>query len=203
MRTARMSVQMPSPDLAVELLERDAFPLGRGLHDLRVDGMQVAIVRDMELDRRARAVAIEHVVDAALHIDDERHFDHHQIEFLAQVVFDIAFHLEDGLLRLFRSQQRTVVVRQDFFQFFVIADSRPCQIGFLIEDNGAMKFLLCGRIPRRRYAIHRGTGQGNCQRRKSQRWPQWSSWDLRRCVVTFRRVRVRVPRSPLLSALSR
>jgi hypothetical protein len=80
-------------DSAIELLEGDAFPLGRRLHDLRVDGMQVAIVRDVELNRGARPVAIEHVVDSALHIHDERHFDHHQVEFLAQVVLDIAFHL--------------------------------------------------------------------------------------------------------------
>ena len=70
-------------NFAIELLERDAFPLGRGLHHLRVDGMQVAIIRDMELNRRARPVTIEHVVDTALYIHDERHFDHHQVEFFA------------------------------------------------------------------------------------------------------------------------
>jgi hypothetical protein len=109
-----MSVQMPSPGLHVELLQRHPFPLGRRLHHLRVNGVQVAIVRDMELNRRARAVAIKHVVDAALFIHDERHFDHHQVEFLAEVVRDIAFHLIDGLLRFFRSQQGAVTLRQNF-----------------------------------------------------------------------------------------
>ena len=125
-------------NFAIELLERDAFPLGRGLHHLRVDGMQVAIVRDMKLNRRARPVAIEHVVDTALHIHDQRHLDHHQVEFLAQVVCDIAFHLEDGLLRLFRGQQGAVIPRQNLFQFFVIADSRSRQVGFFV-------FIQCKR----------------------------------------------------------
>ncbi len=89
-------------NFAIELLERDPFPLGRRLHHLRVDGMQIAIVRDMELHRRARPVAIEHVIHAALYIHDQRHFDHHQAQFLAQVVRDIAFHLENSLLRLLR-----------------------------------------------------------------------------------------------------
>ena len=102
-------------NFAIELLEGDAFPLGCGLHNLRVDGMQVAIIRNVELHRRARAIAIQHIVDTALDIDDEGDFDHHQVEFLAQVIFDIALHLEDDLLRLFRAQQRTVPARQDFF----------------------------------------------------------------------------------------
>ena len=102
-------------NFAIELLESDPLPLGRGLHDLRVDGMQVAIVRDMELNWRPRPVAIQHVVDTTFHIHDERDFDHHQVEFLAQVVFDIAFYLEDGLLRLFRRQQGAVTLGQNFF----------------------------------------------------------------------------------------
>ena len=117
---------------AIELLESDPLPLGCGLHHLRVDGMQVAIIRNMELNRGARAVAIQHVVDAALHIHDERNFDHHQVEFLAQVVFDVAFHLEDGLLGLFRGQQGAVTPGQNFFQFLIVADSRSSQIGFLV-----------------------------------------------------------------------
>jgi hypothetical protein len=35
---------------AVELLECHPLPLGRGLHDLRVDGVFAAIVRDMKLN---------------------------------------------------------------------------------------------------------------------------------------------------------
>ena len=56
--------------LAIEFLERDAFPLGRGLHDLGVDRVFVPVVGDVERDGRARAVAIEHVVDATLDVDD-------------------------------------------------------------------------------------------------------------------------------------
>jgi len=66
---------------AVELFEGHPLPLGRGLYDLGVDGMFVAIVRNMELNGSARAVAIEHVVDAALRVDDERNLHHHQAEF--------------------------------------------------------------------------------------------------------------------------
>ena len=68
---------------AIELLEGDALPLGGGLHDLGVDGMLVAVVRDVELNGRTGAVAVEHVIDAAFDIDDERDLDHHQVEFLA------------------------------------------------------------------------------------------------------------------------
>ena len=124
-------------DSAIELLEGDAFPLGRRLHDLRVHRMQVAIVRDVELNRGARPVAIQHVVDSALHIHNERDFDHHQVEFLAQAVLDIAFYLVQGLLRLFRGQQGAITLRQNFFQLLVIADSRPSQVGFLIQDKRA------------------------------------------------------------------
>jgi len=45
--------------------------------------MLVTIVRDVELDGRARPVAIEHVVDATFHVDDKRDLDHHQVQFLA------------------------------------------------------------------------------------------------------------------------
>ena len=102
-------------NFAIELLEGDAFPLGCGLHHLRIDGMQIAIVRNVKLYGRARSIAIQHIVDPALDIDDERNFDHHQIEFFAQVIFDIAFNLEDGLLRLFGVEQRTVTTRQHLF----------------------------------------------------------------------------------------
>ena len=67
---------------AFELLQGHPFPFGGGLHDLGVDGMFVAVVGNVELDGSAGAVAIEHVVDAAFRVDDERDFDHHQAEFL-------------------------------------------------------------------------------------------------------------------------
>ncbi len=39
-------------DLAAELFQRDSFPLGGGLHHLRVERMFLAVVGDVELDRR-------------------------------------------------------------------------------------------------------------------------------------------------------
>ena len=87
--------------LHVELLQRHPLPLGRRLHHLRVDGVLVAIVRDVELDGRARAVAVEIVVDARLLVHDEGHRNHHQVQFLAEVLFDVVFHLEDRPLGVF------------------------------------------------------------------------------------------------------
>jgi hypothetical protein len=43
--------------------------------------MFVAVVRNVELDGRARAVAVEHIGDAALSIDHQRDVDHPQVEF--------------------------------------------------------------------------------------------------------------------------
>ena len=87
--------------LHVELLQRHPLPLGRGLNDLGIDGVLVAIIRDVELDRRARAVAVEIVIDARLLVDDEGHGDHHQVQFFAEVVFDVLLHLEDRPLGVF------------------------------------------------------------------------------------------------------
>jgi hypothetical protein len=56
---------------------RTAFPLGGGLYDLRVDRVLVVVVVDVELDGRAGTVAVEHVVDAALDVHDERDLHHH------------------------------------------------------------------------------------------------------------------------------
>jgi hypothetical protein len=66
--------------------------------------MLVVIVVDVELDGRARAVAVEHVVDAALDVDDERHLDHHQVQFTAEILFNVLFDRVDGLLRLLAVQ---------------------------------------------------------------------------------------------------
>jgi arabinose-5-phosphate isomerase len=63
---------------ACELLERDSLPFGGGLHNLRVDGVFVTIVGDVELNGSAGTVAIEHVVDAAFCVDDQRDLHHHQ-----------------------------------------------------------------------------------------------------------------------------
>ena len=103
-----MSVQMPSPNLQPNRF-RATFPLGGGLHDLGIDGMLVSIIGNVELHGGAGAVAIEHLVYAAFHIHHDRHFDHHQVEFLAAVVFDVALDMEDRLLRLLGSEQRVIV----------------------------------------------------------------------------------------------
>ena len=63
---------------AIELVEGAPFSFGRGLHDLDVDGMLIVSVRDVELNGSAGAVAVEHVVGAALRVDDQGHLDHHQ-----------------------------------------------------------------------------------------------------------------------------
>jgi hypothetical protein len=81
--------------------KRHPLPLGRRLHHLRVDGMFVAIVRDVELDGSARAVAVEIVVHARLLVNDERDGDHHQVQFFAEVGFDVGLHFEDRPLRVF------------------------------------------------------------------------------------------------------
>jgi hypothetical protein len=39
-----------------------------------------AVVGDVELDRGAGAVAVEHVIDAAVGVDDQRDLDHVQPE---------------------------------------------------------------------------------------------------------------------------
>ena len=88
---------------ALELLEGHPLPLGGGLHDLGVDGMFVAVVGNMELNWSTGAVAVEHVVDAAFRVHDQRDLDHQQAEFLAQVIFDIALQVENCFLGFFRS----------------------------------------------------------------------------------------------------
>jgi hypothetical protein len=86
---------------APELGEGGALPLGRRLDDLGVEpGFDPQAAG--ELDRGARAVAVEHVVDAALPGDDERHLHHLQIEFAAQPVLDEVLDGEDGPHRLHR-----------------------------------------------------------------------------------------------------
>ena len=67
---------------AIELLQSHPLPFGGGLYDLGIDGMFATVVRNVELDRSAGTVAIEHIVDAAFRIDDQRNFHHNQAEFL-------------------------------------------------------------------------------------------------------------------------
>ena len=64
----------------VELFQRHSLPLRGRLNDLRVHGMDIVVVRDVELDGRARTVAVQHVVHAGLGIDHERHGHHHEVQ---------------------------------------------------------------------------------------------------------------------------
>ena len=97
--------------------------------------MQVAVVGNVELDGGARAIAVQHVVDTALGIDDERYLHHHQLELLAQVVLDVAFQVENGVLRLSRTEQGVVILGKDLLQLVVIANTRSGQVGFFVENS--------------------------------------------------------------------
>ena len=90
--------------LAPELLERHALPLGGRLHDLRIDGVLIVIVGNMERDRRARPIPVQHVIHAAFGVHDQRHLNHHQVEFFTEVIFDVPFYLKDRLLGFFLGQ---------------------------------------------------------------------------------------------------
>ncbi len=133
--------------LHAKLLQRHPLPLGGGLHYLRVDGVLVVIVRRCGTGWGARAVAVEQVVDAALFIDDQRHFDHHQVELFAEVVFDVALHLEDRPLRFFGRQQRAVVLRQNLFEELIIANAGACEVRFFVS-HAVLLTYVCGRRAR-------------------------------------------------------
>ena len=115
--------------LAAELLQRDPLPFGRGLHDLRIDWVHVAVVADVELHGSARAIPVEHVVDAAVAVDDERHRDHHEVQLAAEVFLDVLLDREDRPLRFPRRQQGVVVPRQHLLEIGVTADARSGEIG--------------------------------------------------------------------------
>ena len=68
---------------AVKLFQCDSLPLGGRLNDLGVDRILATVVRDTELNRGTRSVAVEHVIDAALGIDNQRNLHHHEAEFFA------------------------------------------------------------------------------------------------------------------------
>jgi hypothetical protein len=92
--------------------------------------MFVAIVGDVELDWCARAVAVEHVVDAAVHIDDRGNFNHHQVQLAAEIVLDVALKVENRLLRFSGREQRGIVGGQNLFKFQIVSDAgaRPGQL---------------------------------------------------------------------------
>src|SRR5581483_10974638 len=156
-------------NLAVELLQRDAFPLGGSLHYLGIDGVLATIIRDVELDGSARTVAIQHVVDAALDIDNQRDFHHEQIKFLAEIVFDVALHVENGLLGFLRGEERMIIGGENAFEFGVIADAGTGQIGFLVEYQSAHEVLsLADGVLRRRKSANTSLESGMGDR--SVRW---------------------------------
>jgi hypothetical protein len=90
--------------MALELFARHPFPFGGGLHNLGIQG-----IRNVELGRRARAVTVEQVVDAAFPIDNPRHLDHHEAEFLRSMVFDVTAQTKDGVLRFFGGSSGVVI----------------------------------------------------------------------------------------------
>ena len=91
---------------------------------------------------RARAVAVEVVVDAARGVDDQRHLDADQVQLAAEAVLDVPLHGRERALRLVRGQQRRVVVRQDLLELGVVADPRACEIRRLVDGcHGALQSL--------------------------------------------------------------
>ena len=126
----------PFAGLHPELLQRDPLPLRRRLDDLRVDRVLAVVVRDVERDGPARAVAVEVVVHAALGVDDERDLDPHEVQLAAEAVLDVPLDGRDRALRLLRVEKRRVVVRQDLLQLLVVADARTGEVGLLVENFG-------------------------------------------------------------------
>ncbi len=132
------------PDLAIKGLESHALPLGGGLHDLRVDGL-VQTQPAGEFHRRSRAVAVQHVVDAALAVHDQGHLDHHQVQFPAQVLLDVVLDAEQGLHGFTGREQRRIVTRQDLRHFLVRADARTGQVRFLVRHDGISRMRVSER----------------------------------------------------------
>ena len=122
-------------DLAVKLLQGHSLPFGGRLHDLGLDAFVEAQPAG-KLDGRARAVAVEVIVDAALAVNDQRNLDHHQIEFLAQVLLDVVLDCKERFLRVLATEKRFVISRQIFRDLFIGADARTRQIRLLV-------FLFC------------------------------------------------------------
>jgi len=104
LRTARMSVQTPSPTAHPNCFSAILFHLvaawttwhSRRLSRPRPHGNSMGVL----------AVAIEVVVDAALLRHDERHLDVDEVEFLAEVVFDVALEMEERGVCLGSSRER-------------------------------------------------------------------------------------------------
>ena len=107
----------------------------------------------LELHGRARPVAVEHVVHAAVAIDDQRHLHHVEIQLATESVFDVALHFEERLHRLHGGEQRLVVVGEDLRNLLVRADSGSREIGLFVRhvySSGIAEMLAERRIPLRR-----------------------------------------------------
>ena len=137
-----MSVQMPSPTSQSNCLSAIRFHLVAACTTWRVDAL-VEPEAARELDRRARAVAVEVVVDAAFPGHDERHLDAEQVQLAAEAVLDVALHRGDSALRLLAIEERAVVVGQDLLDLLVGADAGSRQVRLLVRNEGH-GFLLSG-----------------------------------------------------------
>lgn len=120
--------QEPLAGLHPEPPERHALPRRRGLDHLRLHRVQVAVVRDVDADRRPRPVAVEVVAHAARGPDDERHLHGLQDEPLAQPVLDQPLGGVERAHGLTGSQERRVVGREHVLELLVAADSRPREV---------------------------------------------------------------------------
>jgi hypothetical protein len=83
-----------------KLFQRGPLPLGGRLDDLTIYGVFVVIVDDVELNGCAGTTAAQHIVHAALHVDDQRHGHHDEIRFLARVALDETLYHDYPFVRL-------------------------------------------------------------------------------------------------------
>ena len=119
-------------DLESVLLKREPFPFSNGLHDLGVDRVLFIIVLNVEIDRRARPVAVEIIVHTAVAVDDEGALDAHEVKLAEQTVFDVILDSLEGDLRFFRVKKRLIVVGQHVPEYFIIADTRSGEICYFV-----------------------------------------------------------------------
>jgi hypothetical protein len=118
-------------DLAAELLQRPALPLRRRLDHLRLD-RPLETEPGGELDRRARAVAVEHVVHAAVAVDDQGDLHELQIQLLGEILLDVALDRVERPHRLHGVENRGVVGGEDLLHFLIRADSRAREVCLLV-----------------------------------------------------------------------
>ena len=127
-------------NLHLELIERHALPLGRGLHDLGVNRVLIMVVGDVKADRRPRSVAVKVVVHPALDVDNQGHRHRDEIQDAAQPTLDMVFQREDGALGVPGCEQRRVVGGQNALELFIAADSGASQVSRLVGHGGPFAF---------------------------------------------------------------